>query len=57
MKFILTLLTASLLFAATGCVSRENRDLPVHRTDSPVGVGVDHGEYPGDLDHADTMQK
>jgi hypothetical protein len=56
-KYFLTLLTAGLLFAAAGCVFHENRDRPVHPADSPAGAGVDHGEYPGDLDHGDTMQK
>jgi hypothetical protein len=56
MKIILTLLTLSILFAATGCAFRGNRD---QQPEHPAGSsgGVDHGEYPGDMDHGDTMQR
>ena len=55
MLFIVILLAVGVLLAATGCVSREISDRPVHPAEA--AGGVDHGEHPGDLDHGDTMQK
>jgi hypothetical protein len=50
MKLFLLALSAIVLLAATGCASAGNGH-------AGVGVGVDHGERPADLEHGDTMQK
>ena len=43
------------LFALTGCVFRgDGNDSRPHAEHSS---GVDHGEYPGDMNHGETMQK
>jgi hypothetical protein len=55
MKLMLIILTASALVAATGCVFRGDRDHSRHAAE--ISGGVDHGEYPGDMHHGDTMQK
>jgi len=53
MKFILLALTGIALLPVTGCVFPGNRDHSDDRN-HPGGdhpAGVDHGEYPGDMDH------
>ena len=55
MKTIMTILTVCAWLASTGCVSHTNRDQPIHP--AQVSGGVDHGEYPGDMNHGDTMQR
>ena len=54
-KFILTILSALALFTATGCVFRGDRDDRHRPAEHPNGV--DHGEYPGDMNHGPTMQR
>ena len=54
-KIFLTMLSASILLAATGCVFRGDRADPKPPVEH--SSGVDHGEYPGDMEHGDTMQK
>lgn len=51
MRIILTILAACLLFATNGCVSSR----PAHP--AVPSAGVDHGEYPGDMDHGEKMQQ
>ena len=53
-KFMLTILSAMALFALTGCVSHRDRHDPT--PDPARSAGVD-GEYPGGLNHPETMQK
>ena len=57
MKLTLISLSIITLLATAGCAFREDRppsDLPRHDN---VSSGVDHGEYPGDKEHGETMQK
>ncbi len=58
MKLFLLTLTAIALLANTGCIFRGdqnhagNQDRPgyaLHDDEHPAGV--DHGEFPGDMDH------
>ena len=51
---MLTILSAMALFALTGCVSHRDRHDPT--PDPARSAGVD-GEYPGGLNHPETMQK
>jgi hypothetical protein len=58
MKTILLLTAALGLFAATGCIFVGHRDRPEDRDHTviihegePHPHGVDHGEYPNDVEH------
>jgi len=57
----LTLLCYVILLATSGCAFREDRDRSDPQDRSGVArhgnfsTGVDHGEYPGDKEHGETM--
>ena len=59
MKFLLFILGAATLLATAGCLSFGHRDDAAGREsvqeadEKPHPAGVDHGEYPGDINHED----
>jgi hypothetical protein len=62
MKFFLLILTDLALLATTGCIFPGHRDRSDDRASPGFGqhkehsAGVDHGEYPGDMNHGESRQ-
>lgn len=60
MKFFLLILTDLALLATTGCIFPGHRDRSDDRGRPGFGqheghsAGVDHGEYPGDMNHGES---